>query len=292
MSDAYWSSANYGSPAPFPHPLTERRSLNAMVVALTVLLSIMTLVCVLNTLALFYRSGMLADAAAGVFATEDEASLADAAVMGSSITIVALYIPIGVVFIAWQYRHAKNARLLSSAGGLGPGWAIAGWFIPIANLVLPAIQLHHSSRVGRVPAKPVEPERSALPIIVLWAVALFAGNALATSALRTWPETLETTADLEAAASSDAVDGYSSLVLVAAALLCIAMVRTLTKRQGRAFDGWQAELYEQAVARPDAQHGHPPPRPEMPLPSAQPHPSPADQQGRSDDPWRLPPDRA
>lgn len=221
--------------------------------------------------ALFYRSGMLADAAAGVFATEDQASLADAAVMGSSITIIALYIPIGVVFIAWQYRHAKNARLLSSAGGLGPGWAIAGWFIPIANLVLPAIQLHHSSRVRRVPAKPVKPERSALPIIVLWAIALFAGNALATSALRTWPETLETTADLEAAASSDAVDGYSSLVLVAA-LLCIAMVRTLTRRQGRAFDGWQTELYEQAMARPEVQHGYPPPPPAMPPPSAHAHP--------------------
>ena len=30
--------------------------------------------------------------------------------------------------------------------GLGPGWAIGGWFMPVANFVLPAVQLHQSSR--------------------------------------------------------------------------------------------------------------------------------------------------
>ena len=44
---------------------------------------------------------------------------------------------IGVVFIIWQFRHAKNAQVLGARGGLGPGWAIGGWFIPLANYVLP-----------------------------------------------------------------------------------------------------------------------------------------------------------
>lgn len=267
MSDGNWSSSAYGFSSPLPHPLSERKSLNGTVVALTVLLSIMTLVCVLSAVSLFYRSGIFSDAASGLFATEEEASLADAAVMGSNITIFALYVPIAVVFIAWQYRHAKNAQVLSSDAGLGPGWAIAGWFIPVANLVLPAIQIHHSSRARRVPAKPVKPERSALPLIVLWAIALFAGNALSTWAVRIWPESLDTTADLEAAARSDAIDGYASVVLVVAALLCIAMVRSLSKRQNRALDAWQAELYGQPAAYPDWPAGYPPSPSAMP-PSA------------------------
>ncbi len=51
-------------------------------------------------------------------------------------------------FIVWQFRHAKNARALGERGGLGPGWAIGGWFVPLANFVLPGVQIHQSSRMS------------------------------------------------------------------------------------------------------------------------------------------------
>ncbi|MCU1457513.1 MAG: hypothetical protein JWL73_1605 [Actinomycetia bacterium] len=43
----------------------------------------------------------------------------------------------GVLFIIWAYRSAKTARGLGIHGPWGPGWFIGGWFIPIANLVIP-----------------------------------------------------------------------------------------------------------------------------------------------------------
>ncbi len=55
-----------------------------------------------------------------------------------------------MVFIIWQFRHAKNAQVLGAYGGLGPGWAIGGWFVPFANYVLPAMQMHQSSRASDI----------------------------------------------------------------------------------------------------------------------------------------------
>jgi hypothetical protein len=48
---------------------------------------------------------------------------------------------IAVIFIVWQYRHAKNAKMLGQTSGLGPRWAIGGWFIPLVNFALPAVQM-------------------------------------------------------------------------------------------------------------------------------------------------------
>jgi hypothetical protein len=262
MSDGNWSSSVYGYPAQFGSPLAERKSLNGLTVALTVLLSIMALACALSAPALFFRSGIFANAADGRFAKEEQASLADAAVFATAAVILVLYVPIGIVFIIWQYRHAKNAWLLAPRG-LAPGWAIGGWFIPIANLVLPAVQLHHSSRAS---TSRINARRSALAIIVPWALVLALGGITSTVAVSISPELIESTSDLEAAARSDWIEGISSAVLVVAALLCIAMVRTLSKRQGQAFDVWQAELYgrqRRSLIRP-ATH----PLQAMPPPSA------------------------
>jgi hypothetical protein len=46
---------------------------------------------------------------------------------------------IAVVFIIWFWRAAKNNQALDRHPRLGPGWAIGGWFIPLANLVIPVL---------------------------------------------------------------------------------------------------------------------------------------------------------
>ncbi|MDT9688772.1 DUF4328 domain-containing protein [Streptomyces sp. P9(2023)] len=49
-----------------------------------------------------------------------------------------LYVATAIVFIIWFHRLRANAAVW--AGDLqsrGPGWAIGGWFIPIANLWIP-----------------------------------------------------------------------------------------------------------------------------------------------------------
>ncbi len=61
---------------------------------------------------------------------------------------------IAVVFIIWQFRHAKNAERLAGPLPLGPGWAIGGWFIPLGNYVLPQLQLYRSAAASDPDAPP------------------------------------------------------------------------------------------------------------------------------------------
>ena len=56
------------------------------------------------------------------------------------ITQVVGYVAVAflVVVIIWQWRSQTNARALGRDGErISPGWGIAGWLIPLVNLVLP-----------------------------------------------------------------------------------------------------------------------------------------------------------
>jgi Domain of unknown function (DUF4328)/Protein of unknown function (DUF2510) len=48
---------------------------------------------------------------------------------------------IGVLFVTWMWRAARNNQSFGRPGALHPAWAIGGWFIPLGSLVLPAIQI-------------------------------------------------------------------------------------------------------------------------------------------------------
>ena len=56
------------------------------------------------------------------------------AVMGLTVLVVA------PVFLAWLWRTAKNQQALGRRPErLGSGWAIGGWFVPLANLAIPVL---------------------------------------------------------------------------------------------------------------------------------------------------------
>lgn len=62
----------------------------------------------------------------------------DAFFGGASVYFLALA-GIGVLFVVWLWRAARNNRGFGRPGALGPGWAIGGWFIPIGSLVIPGL---------------------------------------------------------------------------------------------------------------------------------------------------------
>lgn len=44
----------------------------------------------------------------------------------------------GIVFIAWFRRTRRNAEVFEAGvQPMGPGWAVGGWFVPVANLWIP-----------------------------------------------------------------------------------------------------------------------------------------------------------
>lgn len=136
-----------------------------------------------------------------------------------------LTIGTGIVFVFWQYRFTANAELLADRPlSLGPGWAVGGWFIPVANLVLPFLQLRGAARVfGPVPRT-----------VTAWTVCFVGGAALFTgsTALRDGYAPLLPSGLLDVA-TADVVAAAAMLVYTAAAVFAILVVRVLTDRQPR-----------------------------------------------------------
>lgn len=72
--------------------------------------------------------------------TEDADLLDTTALVEGLLGVSTLFIMIttAVLLIVWLYRARQNLDKLGTAeGAMGPGWAIGGWFIPFANLVIP-----------------------------------------------------------------------------------------------------------------------------------------------------------
>jgi hypothetical protein len=85
------------------------------------------------------------------------------------------FISIGlmVVLALWSYNAAKTTKILGLQLRREPGWALAGWFIPIVSLWFPPTTIRSFA-----------PERSQLRIVVEWWACYIVGTlALVASAL-------------------------------------------------------------------------------------------------------------
>jgi hypothetical protein len=217
-----WMAA---SPQPVAH------SLKGLSTALTVLLALSAAASLAFSIALFARVSLLDDPFS---MTLEEANDADNAVAATSVVFVATILASGVVWLIWQFRHAKNARLLGQRGGLTPGWAIGGWFIPCASLVLGPLQIHQA-------AKASDPDSvgdgEAPPIVVLWWV-LMVVSWIAGSVSNRFgdDEVVDDLSDVERFQSSDRTAAFVALLFIATAVTAIVMIRTLTARQHRALE--------------------------------------------------------
>lgn len=71
-------------------------------------------------------------------ANSESLDTVDAAFIGtiSQITSLLLYGCLAALCV-WSFRATKNARLLGLRTQFSPGWAVGGWLIPLANLVMP-----------------------------------------------------------------------------------------------------------------------------------------------------------
>lgn len=286
-----WNPVGPYATSSMPRP--PMRSLKGLSVALLVLLILVALTEVGAAAARSNRAGLLDELSGSPFGSAvsvSEMSDADDAVAAFSGIHVLLLLAAGIVFIIWQFRHAKNAEVLGARGGLGPGWAVGGWFIPIANLVLPTVQIFQSSKASDVTSRQEgrSPKGSTLAIVwgVLFSLGLIvlaAGGALA-PADDDGDFEIDSFEDVDDLASSDRTASAGHVILIPAAVLGIVMTRTLSKKQAAAF----------AAATPAGPPGQPgafPPPPGAPPPppwSTQPPPPPPSSPG-SDPPIPPPP---
>jgi hypothetical protein len=143
-----------------------------------------------------------------------------------------------VVTIIWMFRIASNHRALHRGTTWGPGWAIGGWFLPPILFVLPALVLDEMWKASD-PDVPVGGDwrrgrRS--PLVIAWFVlygvvpAILTASDLA-SAFGAFGGTEQQLA--EQITGSQTVPNLSAATTVAAAVVFVLLVRSLTARHRR-----------------------------------------------------------
>ena len=145
------------------------------------------------------------------------------------------YAATGILFVIWQYRHSRNAQSLAGPGGLGPPWAIAGWFIPLAALVLPGVELYQSSQASSPPVPGGGPRSGkGSGLVIAWMVAFALGSlGLSASFFVGTQEDGFGGMDPEDVRTLLLLGSLGGLVLAVAAVLGAVMVHSLTKQQTR-----------------------------------------------------------
>ena len=153
------------------------------------------------------------------------------------------YWPTALVYLAWLYQASKNLRLLQVEGiSHTPGWAVACYFVPIANLFRPCVELQEIWRASD-PVQIEEPfswqKCPPTNLIRFWWMFFLASCFFAYVAIQL--EQLEF--ELEIAKHSSAAWLYclANLGMLPAGPLLILIIRGTTQRQRERY----ARLYEE-----------------------------------------------
>ncbi len=156
----------------------------------------------------------------------DQITIDDVVIFLAAVFYLAVLVGTVVSFTRWELRVARNARQLQPALRRSPAWAVAWWFIPLANLVLPYRVLGELwSASGR--------DGSPGPAYLgAWWGCWIGGGLLGNLAGRV--SAGATTAPV--AQLADVIDVCSNALLVIAALLAMRLVADLTRRQLAAAD--------------------------------------------------------
>ncbi|MFG2822190.1 DUF4328 domain-containing protein [Kitasatospora sp. NPDC048365] len=163
--------------------------------------------------------GSAAVAAQAVIAAYTVAQLAVGLAGGTRAGFFAAYVPVGLVlmvgsavlFLRWFSRCRHNAQAFDPAGHrFGPGLAVGGWFIPLANLWIPyRVTLDIWRASG---------PRGGEWLLNAWWVAWLA-------------KTLGAAVLMQTQAHPNGYSAFDRIAGVVAGVLAVLMIRTLTARQ-------------------------------------------------------------
>ncbi|WDG33491.1 DUF4328 domain-containing protein [Streptomyces sp. CA-278952] len=162
----------------------------------------------------------------------------------------AAFLATGVLFIIWFHRTRRNAEVFESGvQRMGPGWAVGGWFVPVANLWFPyrvasgiweaSVRLHPDGGWRTVPKT----------VLNLWWGGWIVSVLASRIAVSQWNRAQEPEQIADAAALVAAADALD----LVAAVLAVLFVRAVTRMQGeRAGIGQAATSPERAASEPAA----------------------------------------
>jgi hypothetical protein len=159
-----------------------------------------------------------------------------------------LLVPAGVLVLVWMWRSAKNLEAFPRLyGDLGAGWAIGGWFIPIANLFFPY----------RVMSQIVREELTARweALVGLWwacwvlsFLGSLAGSFLGVGQGTPLPADLDPMGAHVEFFQSRALSGYASALLVGVGGICLSILILAASRSQARRTAARAERLAKAAA--------------------------------------------
>jgi hypothetical protein len=209
-------------PMPMPMDTLRYRSISGLSVALVWLLGAAIVAALGFVGACVNRLSKLdAFEEFSTFARLDALNDADDVADGVSSTLSLLMLAVFVVLIVYLYRASKNIELWDrSRRTWGPGWAIGGWFIPVANFVIPFLVVRD---IWQRTPEPRDGSRRGSGILVFWWV-LFAVGVVAAQ-IDVSPDTID---EFRA---QDWIHIVGALALAVSALPLMRIVRTIDRGQ-------------------------------------------------------------
>jgi hypothetical protein len=208
------------------------RSLTGLSVALLVMFIMAALAYGITSIALFSRSATVADVRDGLVVPVEKLTDADNSVAGAFVFAALCNIAVFVLLIIWLWRAYTNIRVF----GVGPwrwarGWTVGGWFIPLANLVIPKLLINDAWR-GAAPGAAGDAswrKRPVAGVVTIWWVTFVIGYALLRGADRMYGNAdTRTPNDL---VQIDRFAGVIALVCLAGSVLGAIAIRKLSRRQ-------------------------------------------------------------
>ena len=231
-----------GAPSAASTPPARWRSLRGLTTALTWLFSAHIVLTVVLIIGVLNHFRVLGDKETGglVFDTKavnDANALPAAMILLSGLVGLATF----VLLIIWLYRAAKNNEALGRQNPrLGPGWAIGGWFIPIAWWVIPFIILDDVWRGSDPSIARGDPSwRRSSTMGAIWAW-------LVTAVIFTVPSAIaSSTGDVRAdepekVRRDDILRVIGAVGAIVAAVLAILVTRRIAARQEECLQAQQA----------------------------------------------------
>lgn len=213
------------------------KPLRGLATAVSILLGVTALTDLVQSIAFFRRAAMYDDLL--ISASLEDADDADDFVQIGLTFWGLAFLATAVVFIIWFHRARSNSEAWQGPQAtMSKGWAIGGWFIPLANFVIP--QIVANDIWNRSDARAATPGGQATGKGLMWGWWLtFAGAGLLLGISTAVRETEEDFEDgkvsledyVDSYELGDSLAGTSSLIRIAAAVLAILVVQRITAMQ-------------------------------------------------------------
>jgi hypothetical protein len=216
-----------------------------VIVTLLGLSSLLALVMVAFRLG---EQGLLARIANLEFVSEEEVTGSDARIAALAGVQILTLVVTGIIWLVWQHRGQANLVAARVPGlRFTPGWAVGWWFVPFANLVKPFQTMRELWKASG--GEEDWRHSRTWPVVGWWWAAWLTSGVLG----RIGGTLVGGATTLEIIRSGSQVLLLTELVVLAAAILAIVLIRSVTDRQRR-------------LGARIADAGGPPPRPDLPEP--------------------------